>query len=186
MKITIKAALVFALIWIIAVLSIYLMGYSIDLFLPVELFGLFTLLGAIFTGLFLTKKEQGYDDRPALDDFKTAMQSGLLYTVIITVFIYFYHESIDPSIRENFAEERIAAIHTMYPDQEAYAVLQSNDPTWREKSFDDFIENQEIQAKSFLSPKFTSLIHLFLLFMFSLFYSFFVMLVIRKVILRPR
>ncbi|WP_027421146.1 DUF4199 domain-containing protein [Crocinitomix catalasitica] len=184
MKTSIKAALIFALIWIITVMSIYLLGYSVDLFRPVELFGLFTLLGAVFTGLFLTKKEQGYDERPALDDFKVGMQSGLLYTIIITSFIYVYHETIDPSIRESMIQDRIMAINEQVPDNATYQKMQELDPTWKDKSFDDYIENQEIQTRSFISAKFTALIHLFVLFMFSLFYSFFVTIVIRKVILR--
>lgn len=184
MKTTVKAGIFFSLIWIIVVLAAFLAGYSVDFFLISELFSLLLLLGAIFTGLFLTKKENGYEKVNALDDFKLAMQSGLVYTILITGFVYVYHSYIDTSVKDQFVEQRIEQLHKMYPDEASYIELQKNDIKWKDKSFDDFIENQEDQTRSFIGSFFTSLVHLMVLFMFSLFYSFFVMIVIRKVILR--
>ncbi len=184
MKTSVKAGLLFALIWIITVLTIFLSGYSVDLFLITELFSLLTLLGAIFAGLFLTKKENDYIKVPALEDFKIAMQAGIIYTIVITGFVYIYHNKIDPSIQQSFINQRIERLHNDYPDIESYKTLQEQDNKWQDKSFDDFIENQEDQVKSFIGPFFTSFFHLMVLFMFSLFYSFFVMIVLRKVILR--
>ncbi len=184
MRTSVKAGVVFSLIWIIAVLTAFLAGYSVDLFIILELFSLFTLLGAIFTGLFLTKKENGYEKVNALEDFKVAMQSGLIYTIIITAFVYIYHNNIDPSVKETFTQERIAKLHEQYPTKETYLELQANDPKWETFSYDDFIENQEDQIATFVGSFFTTLVHLMVHFMFSLFYSFFVMIVLRKVILR--
>lgn len=184
MRTSVKAGILFALIWIICVLGVFLLGYSVDMFLIMELFALLTLLGAIFAGLFLTKKESGYEKVPALEDFKVALQSGIVYTVLVTGFIYVYHEQIDPSIKEGFTNQRIQMLHDEYPDKASYEKLQEVDNKWQEKSYDDFIENQEDQIRSFVGSFFTSLFHLMVLFMFSLFYSFFVMIVLRKVVLR--
>lgn len=184
MKTSVKAGIFFALIWIIIVLSAFLAGFSVDFFLISELLSLLLLLGAIFTGLFLSKKENGYEKVNALDDFKVAMQSGIIYTIIITGFVYLYHNQIDTSVKESFINQRIEMLHAEYPDLASYEALQAKDPKWAEKSFDDFIENQEDQTKSFIGPFFTSFFHLMVLFMFSLFYSFFVTIVLRKVILR--
>lgn len=184
MKTSVKAGILFSLIWIISVLTAFLAGYSVDFFLISELLGLFLLLGAIFAGLFLTKKENDYEKVNALEDFKVAMQSGLVYTIIITGFVYVYHNQIDPSIKENFIDQRIAALHEEYPDEASYKVLQANDQKWETFSYDDFIENQEDQTESFTGSFFTSFFHLMVFFMFSIFYSFFVVIVLRKVILR--
>lgn len=184
MKTSIKAGLFFSLIWVIIVLIIFLMDRSIDLFLTVELLSLLTLLGAIFTGLFLTKKENNYEVNPALDDFKIAMQSGLIYTILVSGFIYVYHNKIDPSIQESFVQQRIESIKEFHPDEASFKELQKTDPTWKTFSYDDYIENQVDQTRAFIGPFFTSLFHLMIFFMFSLFYSFFVTIVLRKVILR--
>lgn len=58
MKTTVKAGLIFSLIWIISVLIAFLLGYSVDFFLISELLSLLLLVGAIFSGLFFTKKEK--------------------------------------------------------------------------------------------------------------------------------
>ncbi|MDA7804161.1 DUF4199 domain-containing protein [Crocinitomix sp.] len=184
MKTSVKTGTFFALIWIILILSAYIGGRSVDFFLISELLSLLLLLGAIFAGLFLTKKENNYEKGNALEDFKVAMQSGLVYTVIITGFVYIYHSQIDPSIKESFIQERITALHEQYPDEASYKELQAIDNKWREKGFDDFIENQEDQTRTFIGSFFTTFFHLMILFMFSLFYSFFVTIVLRKVILR--
>lgn len=184
MKTSVKAGLFFVLIWIIAVLAAFLVGYSVEFFLISELLSLLLLLGAIFTGLYLTKKENGYERVPAIEDFKVAMQSGLVYAILATGFVYVYHNQIDPSVKTSFQDQRIAQLHEQYPDEASFVALQEETDTWNGKSFDDFIENQEHQAKSFIGPFFTSFFHLLIYFMFSLFYSFFVMIVLRKVILR--
>lgn len=184
MKTSVKAGLFFALIWIISVLVAFLAGYSVDYFLISELFSLLLLLGAIFTGLYLTKKENNYEKVPALEDFKIAMQSGLVYAILATGFVYVYHNKIDPSVKLNFQNQRIEMLHEEYPDEASFVALQEQSDVWDGKSYDDFIENQEHQITSFIGDFFTSFFHLLIYFMFSLFYSFFVMIVLRKVILR--
>lgn len=184
MKTTVKAGLIFSLIWIISVLIAFLLGYSVDFFLISELLSLLLLVGAIFSGLFFTKKEKNYEKSNALEDFKVALQAGMVYTIMITAFVYVYHKHIDPALTQSFIDQRIEALHAQYPDEASFKKLQEQDMKWETFSRDDFIENQEDQISSFIGSFFTTLVHLMALFIFSLFYSFFVMLVIRKVILR--
>ncbi|NOQ74958.1 MAG: DUF4199 family protein [Crocinitomix sp.] len=184
MKTSVKFGFFFALLWIIIVLCAFLAGYSVDFFLISEILSLLLLVGGIFLGLFMTKKENGYEHVNALEDFKVAMQAGLVYTIIVTGFIYVYHNQIDPSIKQTFIDQKFTDLKAQYPDVASYEGLQAIDPKWETFSYDDFIENQEDQATSFIGPFFTSFFHLMVLFMFSIFYSFFVMIVVRKVILR--
>ncbi len=184
MKTSVKAGVFFSLIWIIIVLAAFLMGRSIDFFLIGELLSLLLLLGAIFTGLFLTKKEKNYEVVNALEDFKVAMQSGIVFALVITGFVYVYHNQIDTSIKESFIAQRIDNLHKQYPNEASFQELQAVDSKWENKSFNDFIEQEEDKATNFIGPFFTSFFHLMVFFMFSLFYSFFVTIVIRKVILR--
>lgn len=184
MKTSVKAGIFFSLIWIIVVLAVFLAGRSIDFFLISELLSLLLLLGAVFTGLFLSKREKNYEKVNALDDFKVAMQAGVIYTIIITGFVYIYHNQIDVTIQNSFIDQRIEALHELYPDEASFVELQERDIKWADKSYNDFIEQEEDQARSFIGPFFTSFFHLMVYFMFSLFYSFFVTIVIRKVILR--
>lgn len=184
MKTTVKAGIFFALLWIIAVLAAFLAGYSVDFFLISELLSLLLLVVGIFVGLYLTKKENNFEKVNALEDFKLAMQSGIVYTIIVTGFVYLYHNQIDTSVKESFINQRLEALYEQYPDEASFKELQAENDTWATFSYDDFIENQEDQTRSFIGPFFTSFFHLMVLFMFSLFYSFFVTIIMRKVVLR--
>lgn len=162
----------------------YLAGGSQQAFVPLILLDIFVLMAAIAAGLYMSKRERGFEMGIFADDFKTSLQSGIIYAISIAGFIYLYHSKIDTSIRQNLIEERIEVLHEAVPDQATYAQLQENDPTWKNKSYDDYIENQEDQIRSVISPLSIFIMHLMGLSLFAFFYSFFVTLIMRKVVLK--
>lgn len=184
MKRTVKVGISAALIWIIITMIVYYLDYSRDFFKIGIFINVFFLLGAIAAGLYLHKKDQGFEKLSFAMDFKPAMQSGIIYSLVVSGFIYLYHEKIDTSIKAALVESRVEAIHEMVPDEETYQKLQESDPTWRNKSFDDYIENQEDIIYSMISSFSVFIFHLMGLIFFSIFYSFFTTLILRKVVLR--
>lgn len=184
MKTSVKVALGIALVWIILTLIIYLTGYSKELFATGILLNIFFLLTAISFGLFLTKKEKGFADSVFLDDFKVAMQSGIIYTIILAGFIYLYHQTIDTGIRESLIEARNESLHNTYPDAASFKVLQETSPEWKDKNYDLFIEEQEDLTKSIYSSFSVFIFHMMGMFIFSMFFAFFGTIIIRRVILR--
>jgi hypothetical protein len=183
-KTSVKIGLFFALIWIIISLVLYLSGISRDAFKVGILLNIFLLMSSIAVGLFLSKKEKKFEKGTFLDDFKTAMQSGIIYALIISGFTYLYHSQIDVSIRQDLIDAQIEALHRNVPDSETFIELKDNDPTWRDKSYDDYIELMEDQAHSMISPTSVFIAHLMGLTFFTFFFSFFITLIIRKVVLR--
>ena len=171
MKTSVKVALSVALIWIILTLVVFLAGYAAPFFVFGILLNIFMLLVAISLGLFFTRKEKGFEETLFLDDFKTAMQSGIVYTLIISGFVYLYHEVIDSSIKDRLVEARLETIQEMVPDEATYLKLQENDPQWQEKSYDDYIENQELSIKGIISSFSVFIFHMMGLFIFSMFFS---------------
>ena len=187
MKTSVKVALGTALIWIIITLIAFLAGYSESFFVFGILLNIFLLLMAIAAGLFFTRKETGFAPSIFLDDFKTALQSGLVYALIIAAFVYLYHATIDTSIRQNLVELRMEAIHKMVPDEATFKELQENDPNflqWKDKGYDDYMENQEMSIQGIISAFSVFIFHLMGLFIFSMFFAFFGTIIIRKVVLR--
>lgn len=184
MKTSVKVAFGVSLTWIILSLIVYLAGYSKEAFVIGILINLFCLLAAIAGGLFMTKKEKNYEKGIFLDDFKTALQGGIIYALVVSGFIYVYHEYIDNTIKNALIENRIAALHEAYPDEAAYKALQAIDPKWQDMDFDDFIENQEDQTMGIISSFSVFVFHLMGLFIFSMFFAFFTTIIVRKVILR--
>lgn len=184
MKTSVKTALGISFVWIILNLIVFLSGFSAQFFSIGILLNIFLLLTAIALGLFLSKKEKGFVETVFLDDFKTAMQGGIIYTIIIAGFIYLYHEVIDPSIRNGLMEERTQALHETYPDEEAFKTLQESNPEWKDKNFDLFIEEQEDITKGIYSSFSVFIFHMMGMFIFSMFFAFFSTIIIRRVILR--
>jgi hypothetical protein len=184
MKTSVKVALGMAMVWIIIDLVFFLAGFSLQFFSLGILINLFLLLVAISAGLFLTKKNTKFQESFFLDDFKTAAQSGIVYTLIVAGFTYMYHEYIDQGIQQTLRNDRMETFREMYPDKEAFAKLQEQDPQWQGKTFDSFIENQEDITAGMISSFSVFIFHLMGFFVFSLFFAFFGTLIMRKVILR--
>lgn len=184
MKTTIKVGLGGALIWIIMSLSAFLMGASKAFFEIGILINIFLLLCSIAVGIYLSRKEDGFKQTPFLKDFKEAMQAGVVYTLVIAAFIYFYHENIDPSIKQGLIDARLEALHKDVPDEATFLVKYGDDEVWGEKSFDDFIENQEDQTRSMISTRSVVIFHLMGLLLFSFFYAFFATIILRKIVLK--
>ena len=184
MKTSVRFGIIFALIWIIFNMVLYYAELSQTAFNLGILVNLFLLMAAIAVGLFISKKEQKFAKGNFIGDFKIALQSGIVYAILVSGFVYLYHEIIDPSIRESLVELRVKTLHEAVPDAETYVQLQEDDPTWRDKSYDDYIENQEDQFKSVFSSFSVFIAHLMGLTFFSMFFAFFVTLILRKIVLR--
>lgn len=184
MKTSVKAGLIIALAWISIILIVYLTGYSANFFPVGILLNIFCLLAAIGLSLFMTKKEKNFEKTLFLDDFKTSLQGGIIYTILVAGFIYLYHEKIDTGIRENLISQRIELLHDTYPNQAAFQKLQETDAKWADKNFDMYIEEQEDLTKDIYSAFSVFIFHMMGLFIFAMFFSFFSTIIIRKVILR--
>lgn len=186
MKTTIKVGFAGALVWIIITLIAFLSGFSKTFFDIGILINVFALMTSIGVGAFLAKKEIGYEKTFFLSDFKGAMQSGIIYTLCVASFIYVYHEKIDPSIRTELANSRLEALHEGMPNETIYLENLGDDDVWKNKSFDDYIENQEDTINATYSSMSVFLFHLMGLMLFSFFYSFFAVLILRKVVLKEQ
>lgn len=186
MKTSVKFGIIFALIWMIINMIVFYMGGSIGFFKFGIMINVFLLMTGIAVGLYMSKKEEGFQQANFLNDFKSAMQTGIVYTLLVAGFTYLYHERIDPSIRTEMIDARVADLHEKFPSEEAFIEMQSVDPTWNGKSYDDFIENKEDTFDSIFSSSSVFIAHLMGLTFFAGFYSFFATLIMRKVVLKPR
>jgi hypothetical protein len=184
MKPSIKVALLNVAVSIaISLLFLYLKQnetwYKLSSFIHI-----FLLLTSIAVGLYLTKKMQGFAQQHFLEDIKVAMQGGIIYIIFMGLFVYYYHSSIDTSIVENKRAEWIQSIEENVPNEKAYMKLQSNDPTWKGKSYLDYIENQQDSINTFISAKSIAIASVVVGLFLSLFFSIFSVVILRKAVLR--
>lgn len=184
MKTSVKFGLLFALIWIILTMILFFAGVSKESFTIGVLINLFLLLTASAVGLFMVKREKNFEEGFFIEDFKISVQSALIYGITVSAFVFLYHSKIDPSIRQSLIDNQIEAIHKQVPNSERYAELQEGDPTWKNKSYDDYIENMEDQARSMISATSAFVAHLMGLTFFGLFFAFGSTFIIRNIFIR--
>lgn len=184
MKPSVKVALL-AVIISIAIAFIFLysnhsyLWYSISSFIHI-----FFLLTAIAVGLFITKQKQGFAQQHFLEDIKVAMQGGIIYIILMGVFVYYYHSSLDTSIVDNKRQEWMQGVEENVPNEATYIELQAKDPTWKGKSYLDYIENQQDSAKMFISAKSIAIASVVVGLFLTLFFSIFSVIILRKAVLR--
>lgn len=184
MKYPLRIAMVCFLISVAATLGFYYAGQPIIAAEQNFFWNIFLLLTAIALSLFMVKKQANFEDKTFVEDFKVAMQGGLVFVVLISLFVYVYHTSVDTNYIETRLTERMDYTIDNVPDEAAFAELQEADPTWQDKSYLDFIENQEDQAVPFISAKSLATGYLgFGLFM-AMFFSIFTTFIFRKVVMR--
>src|SRR5690554_2615762 len=139
MKPTLKIGLIFAAVWIALKLLFWQLGIFQESIHITGLINTLFLLLAIALGLYFQKKKEGLSNGTALTDVKNALQSGVLYTVIVSVFLYFYYDSINPE----FTENRINEMSDMFYDnmqRESYVdSLKLQNPDIEELTNEDII-----------------------------------------------
>ena len=155
------------------------LGYETSVFI-----NLFLLLTAIATGVFLFKKAEGFAEKSFLEDIKMAMQGGVMFTILVSGFIYIYHSKIDSSVIDNKVQAYLDVINSNVPDEATYIELQKDDATWKDKTYMDYIENQEDQTRGFISAGSLALMNAIIGVLLTIFFSIFTTVILRKVVLR--
>lgn len=184
MKPSIKIAFVCSILSIGFTLAFYFAGKFQQGYEAGPFLNLFLLLASISGGVFIVKKKENFIDRSFLEDIKYAMQGGIMFTIFVSLFVYYYHSSLDTSI----IDTKVAALMEMsdknVPDEVTYKEFQKTDKTWQDKTFMDYKENQEDQFRSMVSAEAFALVHVVVGMLLTLFFSIFVTLILRKVVLR--
>jgi len=184
MKLSLRVAMVCFLISVAISLGFYFAGEFAS---GVELGGLwkmFLLLVAIAMSLYLTKRAANFEQKTFVEDLKVAMQGGIVFVVLISLFTYVFHSSVDTSYVDKKLTERLEYNLKNVPNEKVYKEeVQANDPSWKDKSYLDFLENQEDQAGPILSAKSLGIGHLGLGVFLTFFFSIAATFVIRKIVL---
>ena len=179
MKKSFNIGIGFAVIWII----LKLVAFNFQLFLidlkPFIFANMLFITLAICIALYLKKRAQ---DSDMLDDIKTGMASSMIYTVIVSGFIYFYYQSIYPE----FNTSKISEMEILLEDESKIEELRKSNPDMENSSSDE-IRSQVLRSISqYYSAKFTMTISLLGLLIYSTLNSLLISLIFRKVIFKDQ
>ena len=172
MKIPLRVAMVCFLISVGITLGFYAAGQTAYGAQISGLWNMFLLLCSIGVGIYFTKKSQGYNKETSFaEDFKVALQGGIVFVLLLSLFTYVFHEKIDNSYVELKLNERLDANLANVPNEAAFLALQAEDITWKDKTYLDYIENQEDQASLGLSAYSFAIGHLGIGLFLAMFFS---------------
>jgi len=182
MRISIKVGLLFAALWIVIKLSMFGFG-MLDSQIPGTLTNIFCLLAAISVGLFMSKlrrEEKG----SALTDIKEGMSAGLPYTLIVSIFIYFFYGSIDAQFTEHKISERLAGIEKTIEIPGKWEKFKREHTDFETYSKVQYMKEEKEKIEAANSPKAIFVMSLLGGLMLGTFYSILVTAIFRKIVFR--
>jgi hypothetical protein len=180
MKKSINIGIGFAVIWII----LKLVAFNFQVFLtdlkPFIFANMLFVTVAISIALYLKKRTQ--ESVILLDDVKTGMASSIIYTVIVSVFIYFYYQSIYPE----FNSSKISEMEILLEDESKVEELRKSNPDMENISSDEIRSQVLNSIGQYYSAQFTMTISLLGLLIYSTLNSLLISLIFRKVIFKDQ
>lgn len=179
-----KIALIFGLSWIVIKLVIFNLGYSVKLFNATAMINLLFLLLVIFLTLHYFKAGRSKSENTLfLEDLKESMKGGSIYTIIVAGFLLIYFSGIDP----DFASNRLELQGITNPENIDFEELKKQNPIKLQgMSKEDFIDKEKETVQLFSSPFLVTTLVLAGMMLASLFYSFLVVTLHRKVLWKLR
>lgn len=147
MKITFKVGLLVAAVWIAIKMVYHFIGFDATMIKQTIFINMFFCLIAVAGGLYLHKRETGFGGGDFLSDIKAAMGSGVLYAVLVSLFLYFYYEKINPNYNRIQIENVQNQIDAKLNTEEGLAEIRA------QKEEFEVMSKEEIREKIFQGPK---------------------------------
>lgn len=183
MKITVKTGLLFAAAWIVVKLIMFMTGITGHNVVPGAMINILFLLLSIAVGLYLYKRnseEQGN----ALLDIKNAMSAGVPYTIVVSVFIFFYYKSINPEFNRHQIAESEMFIKKSLDDENELKKLRASHEEFEVLTKDEIFEELRKGPQSFYNPTATMTVSLLAMLVLSTFYSLLVTIIYRRIVFK--
>jgi hypothetical protein len=180
MRFPIKVGLICAAIWIGLKQMAWFLSLSLNDIKPFVFVNMFLLTVSIAYALYFVKLKE--EDSNLLNDIKNGMLAGMPYSVIVSVFLYFYYERIYPE----FNQQKIEVIEKKLNEPNAIKEIQKNNPEMQNDSPQE-IRHEVIQkSKMIYSSKFNMLVTLLSLVLYTTLNSILIALIFRKVVFANR
>jgi hypothetical protein len=183
MRITFKIGAFVAVAWMLVKMIFHVLGFT-EYIQPMVFINMFFLLVAVAVGLYLHKKQEGFTQGNALSDIKASMQAGIPYAALVSLFIYFYYNNINPDFVKHRVAEAEMTIQNALNDPKQFEQIRAEQEAF------EVMTKEAIQAelvkgpRSFYSAGATAIIGLLGLTLLATLYSIFVTVIFRKVVLR--
>lgn len=170
----------FSLLWIAIKYIAFAIGY--DLFGSVSnfvLLNMFFLTSSISIGLFIFKKQET-EIGDFFQDLRTAMVPGMIYTVMVSGFIYLFYSSIHPEYNAYQVEKSRVWLN----DKKNLDQMRENDASLSSKSDQEIKAMKMKQTKQIANAGFSFVVSLLGLTLYCILNSLAISLIYRLVLFR--
>jgi len=165
MKYAFRSAVLFASVFIIVKLIFFNAGWHGKYYPLIIFINILLVLLAMVTGLWsegkYTKPKRAY-----LEIVKSCLRPAAWYIILVTGFVFLYYSVIDKEYTKNLIEQRMEAV-----EKADFKKIQENSVEYKDKTRDDFIDNEREYAEKIFSPFAVSTFTLFGMLLLSFFYS---------------
>jgi len=178
MKFPIKVGITAAFLWIALKMLGLAISFSLDDIKTFVFLNMLLLTAAISYSLYQVKRKEVESN--LLNDIKNGMLAGVPYTVIVSVFLYFYYEKIYPE----FNEKKVQEIEVRINNPKTIKEIQSSNPAMENKNPEEIKREVLANTKSIYNAKFTMIISLLALMVYSTLNSMVIAIIFRRVVFR--
>ena len=178
MKLPIKVGIGAALLWIVLKMVGLALNISVDDIKMFVFINMFLLTAAIAYSLFQLKRKEVESN--LLNDIKNGMLAGVPYTLIVSVFLYFYYEKIYP----DFNDKKIQEIELKMQNPKVIKEIQTSNPAMENKNPEEIKREVMENTKSMYSAKFTMIISLLALIVYSTLNSMVIAIIFRRIVFK--
>lgn len=183
MRITIKTGIVFALLWIIIKIIFFYTGAFKYNVVPSVFINILCLLLAITVGLY-KKKLKDTESGNTLRDIKNGMSAGITYSMIVSLFIFFYYSKIDPEFNKHQISKLEVSVKKILDNPQKFEELKNSNEALEVMTKED-IYNKKLEAgRGFYNPMSTMTISMLAMLLLTTMNSVLISLVLRKIIFR--
>jgi amino acid transporter len=179
----IRFALICALVWIAFKYVIFISGKSIDLFDFTVMANNFMLLLTVSLAIFFTKKNDGFPDVRKRDDIKIGIKAGMIYTVVVVLFSYYYNANVDSSVLDERIAQRMEQLESAISTDAGLELYRERNTQAQTLSREQIMLKEREATLNFLNPRVSTLLLMMFFTLLTIFYSAFITLVIRKIYL---
>lgn len=179
----IRFAVISAAVWILFKYVIFILGKAIELFDFSVMVNNFMLLLTVSLAIFFTKKSQGYAEVRKRDDIQVGIKAGMIYTILVVLFSYYYNAKLDSSVLDDRIAQRIEQLDSAISSDEGLKLYRERNTQAQTLSKDQIIQKEREATENFLNPRVSALLLVMFFTLLTIFYAAFITIVIRKIYL---
>jgi len=185
MRITLKTGILFAFGWMLVKLSLLGMGIASSTFELSIMTNMLFLILAISIGLYLQKRKDT-ETGNALRDIKNGMVTGVPYAVLVSIFLFFYYEKINPEFIEHQISESEIALDKELNDPIKFQKVKDSNPDFEVMTKEQIREKIVANTKGVYSAKSTAILGLLAMTVYATINSLLITVIYRKVVFKNK